>query len=222
MAYDYARANLGGVMYNSDRPSYRPRVYAAANVAAADRSYGRLFGGVGFQAEKLEAPGPYAKYASDDVLELVRHAECTARPIESDKRLVVDLTDGLPQIDPNAAVPLLFVSFNAYPDGAIGSTDFYYDWVGNGSFTKYSSPDPDKTTSVFTADGVMCTNVMQTGDVNGDGVVDRADISLITGALSQSAQCKSDTRDMDRDSRVTVLDARKAALRCTYPGCATK
>jgi hypothetical protein len=125
----------------------------------------------------------------------------------------------LPQIDPNAAVPLLFVSFNAYQGGTIGQTDF---WAGNGSFTRYASPDPVKMTSLSSGDGVMCTNVMQTGDVNGNGAVDRTDISLITAALSQPAQCKSDTRDMDRDSRMTVLDARKAALRCTYPGCAAK
>ena len=220
MAYDYARANLYEVTYNSDRSSYRPRLYGTANVAATDRRYGRLFGGIGFQSENFWAPGPYAKYVSDGVFP--GNAECAARPIEADKRLVVDLTDGLSQIDPKAAVPLLFVSFNADPGGTIGQTDFYYDWAENGSFTRYASPDPVKTTSIYVADGVMCTNVMQTGDLNSDVVVDRTDISLITAALSRPAQCKSDTRDMDRDSRVTVLDARKAALRCTHPGCAAK
>ena len=58
------------------------------------------------------------------------------------------------------------------------------------------------------------------GDVDGDGDVDRDDAQLVFVARNQSASGDADPRDMDRDGRVTVLDARKVSLACTRPSCA--
>jgi len=56
------------------------------------------------------------------------------------------------------------------------------------------------------------------GDLNRDGKIDRADVRIIRRYLrkdlSQCPEC-----DMDGDGRITVMDARKIVLRCTYPRC---
>ncbi len=59
------------------------------------------------------------------------------------------------------------------------------------------------------------------GDINGDGVVDRADLMLILAARNQPASGPDDPRDMDGDGIITVLDARLLVLACDLPGCAT-
>lgn len=57
------------------------------------------------------------------------------------------------------------------------------------------------------------------GDIDGDGNVDRNDIAIIFSARNQAASGPADPRDLDRDGRITVLDARKAMLLCTRPSC---
>ncbi len=61
-----------------------------------------------------------------------------------------------------------------------------------------------------------------TCDLDGDGDVDRNDISIILqdrrATVDQSA-CGADC-DIDGDGRITVLDARKCVLQCTLPRCA--
>jgi hypothetical protein len=224
MAYAFARASLYDVSYNTDRPAYRPHLYVAARVSAGDRTSGKFYGGVGFQADNpayFWMDSPYAKYVNPTNV-FADISDCVIRPIESDKRLVIDLTDGWSKIGPGTTVPLLFVTFNSYLGGTMGPTDFFFDRAGDGSFARLASPDPIKTAVADGRDAVMCTSVMQTGDVNGDNVVDRADINAIIAGLSRPAQCVSDPRDMDRDSRITVIDARRAVTRCTYPLCASK
>ncbi len=56
--------------------------------------------------------------------------------------------------------------------------------------------------------------------VNGDGIVDLADISLILDARNTPAISDNDPRDADRDGTITVLDARKCVLECKNPRCA--
>ena len=59
------------------------------------------------------------------------------------------------------------------------------------------------------------------GDFDGDGDVDRNDLNVILSHRNQPAsacpQC-----DLDGDSVITVLDARKLVLLCTRPRCATE
>jgi hypothetical protein len=224
MAYDYAQAYLTEVGYNSDRPAYRPHLYAAARVAAPDRDSAMLYAGVGIQTDNPAYywfASPYARYITPYNV-FPSPSDCARHPNESDKRMVIDMTDGVPQIAATTPVPLLFVTFNSYLGGTLGPADFFYDRAGNGSFAKLASPDTTKMATANSFDAVMCTEVIQTGDITGDGFVDRTDIAAITAGLSRPAQCRSDPRDMDRDGRITVLDARRAAMRCTYPGCAPR
>lgn len=218
MSYDYARAHLYEVIYNSDRPHYRPRLYAAARLESAVRTSGRLYAGIGFPDW-----GDFqsiTKFTTDNVLP--DPSEIGRRPLESAKRLVVDMSDGLPYLDLNGPVPLLFLRFNPFEGGSVGMADFYFDRFGTGAFSRLSSPDPVKAIPPMTSGAYVCNNVLQNGDVNLDGGVDRRDLTLITSTLTIPPLCVSDPRDMDRDGRVTVVDVRKAALSCSRPGCAPK
>ena len=68
--------------------------------------------------------------------------------------------------------------------------------------------------------GISRQSLAAVCDVNNDGVIDRADIALITAARNLPASGSTDPRDADGDGRITVLDARKCTLSCTYPVCA--
>lgn len=59
------------------------------------------------------------------------------------------------------------------------------------------------------------------GDLDGDGDIDSMDVAVITRAIGQPA-AYGDARDVDFDGRITVLDARKLAVRCTRLNCATQ
>jgi hypothetical protein len=59
-------------------------------------------------------------------------------------------------------------------------------------------------------------------DLNKDGVIDQLDLNIINQASVTRAPATgpNDPRDLDQDGFITVLDARKLALQCTFPGCA--
>jgi predicted extracellular nuclease len=59
------------------------------------------------------------------------------------------------------------------------------------------------------------------GDVDGDGDVDRNDVSAISAALNRPASGPDDPRDLNGDGVTNVLDARIDATLCTRAGCAT-
>jgi Dockerin type I domain len=60
------------------------------------------------------------------------------------------------------------------------------------------------------------------GDLNGDGIVDKADVALITDALNTPANGPSDARDLNHDGVINALDARIAVTLCTHPGCTSQ
>ena len=62
--------------------------------------------------------------------------------------------------------------------------------------------------------------IVMPGDIDDDTDVDNDDIALLTAARGQPATGPDDPRDLDGDGVITVLDARKAVLLCTYPRCA--
>ena len=57
------------------------------------------------------------------------------------------------------------------------------------------------------------------GDQDGDGDVDVDDVGLILDARNSPAD-PADSRDLDGDGAITVLDARIAVTQCTRPLCA--
>lgn len=56
------------------------------------------------------------------------------------------------------------------------------------------------------------------GDVNGDNVVDMADLNIILSHRNQPAGICPEC-DLDGDGMITALDARKLVLLCTCPRC---
>ena len=60
------------------------------------------------------------------------------------------------------------------------------------------------------------------GDLDGDGDVDRDDLTILLEARNQPAEGGDDPRDIDGDGKITGLDARRLVLACTRPRCATK
>ena len=62
-------------------------------------------------------------------------------------------------------------------------------------------------------------STVQACDIDGDSDIDRNDINLIRAALGQSVAA-NDSRDANGDGKVTVVDTRTCATRCTRPSCA--
>ena len=56
-------------------------------------------------------------------------------------------------------------------------------------------------------------------DLDGDSDIDRNDLMTITSFRNQPASSCPEC-DLDGDGVITGLDARKAVLLCTLPGCA--
>jgi hypothetical protein len=83
------------------------------------------------------------------------------------------------------------------------------------------APGTQLTTGSFVDLTVSLGPAQVLGDIDGDSDVDRDDIAVILGARNQPASGPDDPRDLDGDGIITVLDARKAVLLCTRPGCAT-
>ena len=59
-------------------------------------------------------------------------------------------------------------------------------------------------------------------DASGDEFIDRSDIALIMAARNTPATPPNDRRDEDGDGIISVVDARRCALLCSLPGCATR
>ena len=66
-----------------------------------------------------------------------------------------------------------------------------------------------------------CEVVIIPGDLDSDGDVDRADMSIILGARNTPASGPDDPKDLDGDGTITALDARKLRLLCTRQRCAS-
>ena len=58
-----------------------------------------------------------------------------------------------------------------------------------------------------------------TCDIDGDSDIDKNDITLIRAALGQSVAA-NDSRDANGDGKITIVDTRTCATRCTRPSCA--
>lgn len=60
------------------------------------------------------------------------------------------------------------------------------------------------------------------GDIDGDGDVDNNDLNLVLAARNQPASGANDLRDLDGNSKIDALDARKLTTLCTRPRCAVQ
>lgn len=81
--------------------------------------------------------------------------------------------------------------------------------------------DVDDGYGGMSQDTVEITVSRMPGDIDGDCDVDREDVAMVMGARNRVATA-GDPRDLDGDGKITVIDARRAALLCTRPSCATQ
>ncbi|WP_284615181.1 hypothetical protein [Aquabacterium humicola] len=211
VAYDYARAHIDAVTAE-DRARYRPRLYAAGQLVSSQRTNGEVRAGLGVPALS------FASFSTPDVLP--HPDEHSPRAFAPDQRFIADFTDALPQFDLNGPLPVMFMYYAGPAGSSLGPVEFRLDRLGNGSFTRIAAVDPVRFIGVGAPEVAACNHVLQNGDVLQDGQVDRDDITAITLSMRGPALCRSDPRDIDRDGRITILDARKAMLRCAHPGCA--
>jgi hypothetical protein len=147
---------------------------------------------------------------------------------------MTDLT-GTPQ--PNVLVSFMVVSGpNAGASGTCSvNADCTSDANGEVSFT-YSS-DGSTGTDTIEACFTDATGMQQCSqdvtkewitseppaaicDVDGDGDIDRADLSLISRSRNQPASSPDDPRDANGDGTITPADVKVCIPLCTLPGCA--
>lgn len=60
------------------------------------------------------------------------------------------------------------------------------------------------------------------GDLDGDGDVDRDDLNILNAARGETATGPDDPRDLDGDGEITGLDSRILVTLCTRPRCAVE
>ena len=75
---------------------------------------------------------------------------------------------------------------------------------------------PNDRLRLFTAEPVV------RGDLDGDGDVDRNDLTVLLARRNTPATGPDDPADLDGDGVITALDARILVTLCTSPGCAVQ
>jgi C1A family cysteine protease len=139
VAYEFFKAGnacFGIAYYNSDRPDYRPTLYAVSGLNHTQR------GNVGYRGGVGNGPSPtWSSHKSID------YDGGTSVAITDSRRVAVDLTDGVSSISfPNVYLHIAMnVHSSASGSGTITSADFYYDFESSGTYSYVSSPDPTVT-----------------------------------------------------------------------------
>jgi len=75
--------------------------------------------------------------------------------------------------------------------------------------------NPDQNPDACTSQVVLC-------DVDGDGDIDRVDLSLISRSRNRPASGPDDPKDANGDGVITPADVKACIPQCTRPSCATQ
>jgi hypothetical protein len=141
VAYDYFKASnscFGVIFINSDRPVYRPRIYAVSGLNHPQRGFIRYGGGTGSGG----SPVWISQFALDE-------NGGAGIGISDDRPVAVDLTDGFDTLTfPEISLHVrMTVSELAEDNGTISSAVVYHDLNGDGDYESVESADPPVTVS---------------------------------------------------------------------------
>ena len=129
--------------YCDDRPDYRPRLYGVTGLNHPERWDLWVYGGVG------EPPD----WWSHDVI----FFDGGMLPISDDKRIAIDLSDGIPYLEfPAYAFIEVYNDDWDEVDATMTSADFYVDLDEDGSYGVYSSADPPLTIPWYDINYALC------------------------------------------------------------------
>jgi len=189
----------GGAGYYND-PAEPARVYF-------DYAYTILSHQVG-GGQYLDANGTsrWDNYAAQAYALLVLQRSVGGGCIDSDGDGVCDDVDNCPAV-PNANQE--DTDSQGCPTGANSCPDGVGDICDNCPATY----NPNQDAGVCASQVVLC-------DVDGDGDIDKADLSVISRARNQPATGPDDPRDANGDGIITPADVKACIPQCTRPGCA--
>lgn len=185
----------------------------------------------------------------DGIPDVVDNCPTVLNPSQADKNGngIGDACDNTPpvanaganQIDRQGSLVTLNGSTSFDPDNA--PSPISYSWQQsagpNAALSNVSSATPTYspfapgiyTFSLTVNDGQSSSapssvniTVPLLGDIDLDGDVDNNDLNLVLAARSKPTNGPNDLRDLDGDSMITALDARKLTLLCTRPRCAVQ
>jgi len=110
---------------------------------------------------------------------------------------------------------------------AAGSTQICQELVVNvtagagSTLLNNATIDSDQTPPTTSSEVTTVADSAIACDVNGDGIIERSDISAIFAARGTAVPVgTNDPRDADGDGLITVNDGRQCVLQCTFSRCA--
>jgi len=166
------------VYFHDDRPHYRPKLYAVAEIIHNARNMLTLSGGIG-PTSAPEFTGPNA----------IEYTDEGAIPISRSRRIAVDLTDGISLIPAGTAKNVfasLTVDASALSSGTITNADFHCDFNGNEVYRNVPAETALPVTVPPGTTGYACASVINPvpGDIDTDFDVDFADFASFTNCLT--------------------------------------
>ncbi len=148
VSYDYFRIaneghddNLGMAFFNDDREDYRPELFLVTGLNHAQRGEVTCRAGIGSSV----APAWISHRPFDPLSGSPEYM-----PIADDRRVAIDLTDGIGAIADYGNVALfaeLLIEDTSSSNGTLTSADFLYDFRGDGVYETVTSNDPSVTVS---------------------------------------------------------------------------
>ncbi len=107
---------------------------------------------------------------------------------------------------------------NSIYNNRAGFTRDYYS--GQTALTGQPTACLGVTPQAWASGGPVTRPIPFPGDLNGDRLVNRTDLSILVDGIGKPPSGPNDPRDLDYDGAITVLDARMLSLLCSKPYCA--